>query len=191
MAPTASLTLNTTTAFLAGVCLVQTVQALRSPRPSSTRANYIGACVCLVAFLHYRWMRDADANEKIRLRYGDWIVTCPLLLWELQELTGVEEQQWALGAVVLMVVLGYAAVQSSGRRRAALFIVSSGLLAAVTLATTLGARRHKEAVAGFFALWALYPVAFLLDSNAMYDVLDLASKGLFGLFVASADDLVR
>lgn len=145
----------------------------------------LGACVCLVAFLHYVWMRDASSAEQIRLRYGDWLITCPLLLQELHDLVGIEGQEWALGAVVAMVLLGYAAVRSSGSRRHALFTLSSLALVAVTAATVSGATRRKEAVAAFFGLWWLYPVAFLFDSNPMYDVLDLCAKGLFGLYVAT------
>lgn len=186
----ASLTLNTTTAFLAGVALVQTVAALRARSESAAKANVLGACVCVVAFLHYYFMRTAGPAERVRLRYGDWLITCPLLLWELHELTGVEGQGWALGGVVAMVLLGYAAVQSVGWRRHALFAAASAVLAAVAAATVGGAQRHREAVAAFFGVWALYPAAFLLDgagvdSNPSYDVLDLVSKPLFGLYVAT------
>lgn len=190
MAAQASLTLNTTTASLAGVALVQTVAALRARSTSAAKANVLGACVCVVAFVHYYFMRTADPAEKVRLRYGDWLITCPLLLWELQELAGVEGQGWALGGAGAMVLLGYAAVQSVGWRRHALFAVASVVLVAVATSTVGGARRQREAVAAFFGAWALYPAAFLLDgvgvdSNPSYDVLDLVSKPLFGLYVAT------
>ena len=180
----ATLSLNTTTAFLAGVSVVQLAAALRAPSKEAWKANVLGACVCVVAFLHYRWMRDAGPQRMIELRYGDWIVTCPLLIWELQALTGVEGQQWVVAASVVMILLGYAAVKSDGWRRHALFTASSAVLAAIVLATLDGAKTHREAVAAFFGLWALYPVAFLLDSNAMYNVLDAFSKACFGLLVA-------
>ena len=178
-----SLTLNTTTAFLGSVALLQAVAALKGP---AFEANALGACVCVVAFLHYTWMRSTDdAAERVRLRYGDWIVTCPLLLWELHATTGVEGQEWALGATALMVLLGYAAVRSVGWKRHALFAVSSLVLAAVVAATLSGAKKNGELVAAFFGVWALYPVAFLFDSNVAFDVLDAVSKGCFGLYVAT------
>ena len=185
-----SLTLNTTTAFLGGVAAVQAIAALRATKKGVTRANLLGTCVCVVAFLHYTWMRTASASEKVRLRYGDWVVTCPLLLWELQEMTGVEGQQWALVGVVAMVLLGYAAVRRRGWTRYALFGVSSAILAAVAAATVHGAVREREAVAAFFAVWALYPAAFLLeefnlDANPSFNILDLVSKALFGMYVAA------
>lgn len=200
-----SLTRNTTTAFLAGVGLVQTIAAMQaddaggeasssssSSSSSKRKANAIGAAVCLVAFLHYSWMRTApSAESRIELRYGDWLVTCPLLLWELHEMTGVRGgQTWAIGAVIGMILLGYAAVRPATplRMRYTLFAASCVLLAGVAYATVRGARRHAELVAAFFALWAAYPIAFLLkpqSGNTMYNLLDLASKGLFGLYVAT------
>ena len=144
-----------------------------------------GACVCIVAFLHYTWMRNADSAEKIRLRYGDWIVTCPLLLAELHSLTKAENQEWTLLAVVLMIVLGYAAVQSKGPQRNILFSISSLILVAIAVSAIRSAQQEKMALAAFFGLWFLYPIAFILDSNTMYNLLDLASKGLFGLYVAT------
>ena len=184
-----SLTQNTTTAFLAGVALVQTIVALRAPVASPKgRANALGACVCLVAFLHYTWMRDASYYEKNRLRFGDWLVTCPLLLWELHEVCAVKGQRWAIGVVMLMVLFGYAAkLAESSPWRHVLFGLATVLFVSVAYATVRDARRHRELVTAFFGVWALYPVAFLLPNSAsepLYDMLDLVSKGLFGLYVA-------
>lgn len=181
-----TLTQNTTTSFLAGVSLVQTLAALKSTDARTARANAIGAAICLIAFWHYERMRGASDVEKTLLRYGDWVVTCPLLLLELQEMTEGEDR-WTLGAVVLMILLGLRAKQTRGAGRQALFGASTLLLVAVVVATVRGARQNRELVAAFFAVWSLYPVAFLLDDargNQAFDVLDAASKGLFGLYVA-------
>lgn len=196
---TTTLTLNTTTAFLAGVGLVQALAALRplrpvapnAPTPEYARANALGACVCLVAFLHYAWMRNATDDERIDLRYGDWVVTTPLLVSELQVLTGGAAPQWdTIAAVVGMVGLGYVAARTGGWRRGATFALATLALVYVAGVTVRDARRHRAAVFAFFGLWALYPLAFLVVDaklrNSAYDVLDLASKGLFGLYVALA-----
>ena len=87
-----------------------------------------------------------------------------------------------------MVLLGYAAVLSSGTKRYTLFAISSLILASIVYATVHGATKNRELVAAFFGVWALYPVAFLFHDpgakNAAYNVLDLVSKGAFGLWVA-------
>ena len=183
-----TLSLNTTTAFLAGVAAVQFLAASRPDASrEAARSNAVGTAVCVIAFLHYAWMRHADAAERTRLRYGDWVVTCPLLLYELQEMAGVPARArgWPLAGVVAMVGVGYAAVRNAGAARHALFGLSSAVLAAVVHATLSAARADARRLVGaFFALWAAYPVAFLVGNDAAYDVLDAVSKGVFGLYVA-------
>ena len=182
-----TLTLNTTTAFLAGVAVVQALASSRADSHRPARANAIGAAVCAIAFLHYSWMREAgDEEERTRLRYGDWVVTCPLLLLELQEMARVSESARAfpLAGVVAMVGFGYAAARARGALRHLLFSVSSLVLAAVVHSTLSHAKERKWLVASFFSLWAAYPVAFLVGKDAAFDVLDAASKGAFGLYVA-------
>ena len=183
-----TLTLNTTTAFLAGVAVVQALASSRADSPRPARANAIGAAVCAIAFLHYSWMREAgnDEEERTRLRYGDWVVTCPLLLLELQEMARVSESARVLplAGVVAMVGIGYAAARARGARRHLLFSVSSLVLATVVHSTLSHAKERKWLVASFFSLWAAYPVAFLVGKDAAFDVLDAASKGAFGLYVA-------
>lgn len=188
---TPTLTTNATAAFLAGTAVFQAVVALRAPDSERSKANALGATVCVVAFLHYQWMRGADDAERVRLRYGDWVVTCPLLLAELFFATR-QTSAAAMAAVVvasmLMVLLGYAA-HHRARARVPLFVVSTLLLIFVAWRVVAGARVHRELVAYFFALWALYPVAFWAGGaagNAAFDVLDALSKGLFGLLVGAA-----
>ena len=181
-----TLTLNTTTAFLAGVAIVQVIAALKTQK---VEANAIGAAVCLIAFMHYNWMRDASDKEKVDLRYGDWFATCPLLVWELflvTHLSGHGLLTAVVTASALMILLGKLALYSEGHMRYVYFTVSTAIL--VFLMTTFGknAQKNKNLVIAFFALWFLYPIAFFLENNnTMFNILDMLSKGVFGLAVAS------
>lgn len=179
------LTLQATAAALAGVAVVQAIAALRTRHAQS---NAIGSCVCTVAFLHYLWMRGASQTERLELRHSDWAFTCPLLLLELYLVTDQRTNgslAVSAASALAMIALGFRAARATGAARHTLFglgCVAFGVCAYV--ATHRMPRRHAPLAAAFFGLWALYPVAFLLRSNAMFDVLDVASKAGIGLYVA-------
>ena len=179
-------TLQATAAALAGAAVLQ---ALAS-RGRDARANSIGSAVCVIAFLHYTWMRDAPPLQQLELRFSDWFVTCPLLLFELYSATGetqgAPELLAALGCVVAMLGLGFAA--SHAERpvlKYALFAAGCVAFAAAIYSFMRELpSEHVRLTTAFFALWSLYPVAFLLESNTMFDLLDMASKAGIGFYVA-------
>lgn len=180
------LTQNTTTAFLVGVAVIQLVAALKTDK---TEANALGAGICTIAAIHYLWMQKASPRLRTELRFGDWICTVPLLVAELFLMTrhsgGTTELLLLVSLSLLMIVLGYiAARQASGALRYIPFFISTMALMYLVYAFVQGATAHRELLALFFGLWALYPIAFLATSDIGYDLLDLASKGLFGIYVA-------
>lgn len=189
-----SFTNRSVTAFLGGVCLVQAIASLRAESEDGTMKNALGACVCLVAFLHYTWMRSAKSRgEKTELRFADWIITCPLLLWELHFLTRNTGSLWLMvGLCTVMLGLGVASERSRSQadgegRRLAYFLSSSVVFSALAAYFLLHARSETKLASGFFAVWGLYPIAFLSQgrwSDFGFDLLDMVSKGGFGLYVA-------
>lgn len=189
--------LQAVTAFLAGTGLLQTIAALQT---SYVQQNAIGSFICLVAFLHYTWMRDASDAERVELRFSDWLVTTPALLLELHLLTEQTSRATLVVpvlAVLVMLGLGFGATRAATRgARAALFggaCVAFGVVAGSSL-------RHAQAEIGiavaFFGVWSLYAVvAALVEWNASFDIafdaLDAISKAVFGTWVAlkSLDEL--
>ena len=190
-----TLTQNSATAFLWGVAVVQGVAALRDETsPGAARANALGAAVCVVAAMHYGWMRDAkDERERLRLRYSDWFLTTPMLLYELQELVGVRREQRLrpLVAVCAMIVAGYIAARAERpMHRYGWFAIASALLAYIAMATwrdaTADEGKTAAIVGPFFGVWSLYAAAFLAQRNVAFNLLDTVSKGAFGLWVAAS-----
>ena len=173
-------------ACLAGVALVQAIAALST---DSNEENAIGACVCIIAFLHYSWMTSASDDKKIELRYSDWYVTCPLLLWELHNISGQSCKSTLILpvlAVCAMLAFGHMAeLQKNDSDRLKLFTIGCIAFAVCVASFVANTKTNALIVYGFFAIWCLYPVASWLRNNSMMDVLDIISKGLFGLFVAA------
>ena len=182
------MTTRTVTAFLGGVCLLQSLAALTGT--GGVRENSLGATVCLIAFLHYTWMRTAkNRQEKQELRFGDWFVTCPLLLMELHSMTRNESNLLLqICLVTLMLALGALALGGDEKRRSLFFSLSTIVFLYVTYDFLSKVNHHTEVAYAFFLVWGMYPIAFLSRSDTAFDVLDMASKGLFGLYVASSHE---
>ena len=172
-----------TAAFLLGVCLLQSLTSINYESAS----NALGAMVCLIAFLHHVWMFDSNVKLRTELRFSDWIVTCPILLWELYIITGQESIESLTSCIILvtcMLALGFGAAHSKGMRRAITFCLSSVCFVILTLLFMSGVQENREIAITFFLVWAIYPICFLLDSTNGFNVLDMISKGFFGIYVA-------
>lgn len=173
-------------AFLIGVGVVQVVSAMRTSR---VEENAIGAAVCLIAFLHYSWMENANDIKMLELRYSDWIVTCPLLLWELHKMTGqTNKSTLALPILLVVIMLAFGFISNSATDRSVRnsFFVGGCVAFLLCIALFLpNVRSNHALVYAFFGVWALYPVASWFDSNVMLSLLDMISKGCFGLYIAT------
>lgn len=185
--PTDRFTLRGVAASLAGVSLLQTVTALKLEGDAS-RSNAIGATVCLVAYLHYTWMRESTGKvASLQLRYSDWVVTCPLLLWELSLQCGVGGEPLAkcVALVLLMLGLGYVSARSDGWRRNGSFLLSCVAFVLAVHLFLSSATKHAALARAFFAVWGMYPIAFLFGNESAFDTLDLVSKAGFGMYVST------
>lgn len=193
------LTLDATRATLGGVALYQTIAAIRASMTkdgdvSTARANGIGAMVCMIAASVYHRMKTTSGAEVEDLRHADWLITCPLMLWEIYVLLGIDIAQhaWSFAlsvvAITVCIVLGRRAVDGKPGKRAQYFALATAafviMLVNIGLFTDWTRPEHIAPLA-FLGVWALYPIAFWEKSGAAYNVLDLVSKGAFGLYVGS------
>jgi sensory rhodopsin len=145
----------------------------------------------------------AEANL---VRYADWLLTTPLIVWYLARLAGVSR-----GAVVqlvaldvAMVGLGVVAVFTQGAVRWAAFLLSCVAFVGLAYVLTRGiaaavADRPLPVVTLFgklrtltVLLWTLYPVVWLLsplglgallggDVASTYLYMDVVAKAVFGV----------
>lgn len=173
-------------AFLLGVCVVQMIASIRTTK---VEENAIGAAVCLIAFLHYLWMQGANSTTMQELRYSDWIVTCPLLLWELHKMSGQETKKslgWPVVSVIAMLIFGFFSEASlDPKSRKKMFIGGCVAFAACILSFLPHVKQNHTLVYAFFVIWSLYPFASWYKNNAMLSMLDMLSKGGFGLYIAT------
>lgn len=173
-------------AFLVGVGAIQIIASLRS---SHVEENAIGAAVCIIAFLHYMWMEGANDTKMLELRYSDWIVTCPLLLWELHRASEQEDKSslvWPIIFVITMLGLGFASKTSAdSKSRQHLFIGGCVAFALCILSFVPNIKKNHALVYTFFGIWALYPLVSYSNNNTALSILDMISKGAFGLYIAT------
>ena len=181
-----------TSAALFGAAAVS-LGASKSERRN--KANLMSVFVCVVAALHYCNMKKGS-NLSL-LRFSDWLLTCPVLAFEMGFLLG--RPLWcsagAAIASIAMILSGKSAIED---RNALSCILSSVFLAVVAffLACPVVPRIQKteietetkisgKAIWAFFLIWPLYGVAVMMRSSTLvYSVLDTLSKALFALFVA-------
>lgn len=195
-----SITLDTTRATLGGVALFQAVASVVASsrggegKARAAKANAIGAAVCLIAASVYHRMKSTSGSEVEDLRHADWLVTCPLMLWELYVLMDIGVAANPVSfcvsvvAIVACVLLGRFAAGARRGRRALLFSLATGAFA--VMLASVGSRvdwsRAENAVPfAFLSLWSLYPLAFWEKSGSAYNVLDLVTKGAFGIYVGA------
>lgn len=193
------LTLDATRATLGGVALYQTIAAITAATSkdgdaTTARANAIGAMVCLIAASVYHRMKSASGADVEDLRHADWLITCPLMLWEIYVLLGIDigRHAWSFAlsvvAITVCIVLGRRAVDGKRSKRGIYFALATAAFAIMLVNVGLFAdwsRAEHIAPLVFLGVWALYPVAFWEKSGSAYNVLDLVSKGVFGLYVGS------
>lgn len=192
-------TLDATRATLGGIALFQAVAAVVAAQRSggsarASKANAIGAAVCLIAASVYHRMKSTAGPAVADLRHADWLVTCPLMLWELYVLMDIDVRThaWSFAlsvvAIVTCILLGRLAAEAEGGVRALYFSLATAafgvMLASVGLRVDWS-RGENVVPFVFLAVWALYPLAFWDRSGMGYNLLDLVSKGVFGLYVGA------
>lgn len=134
------------------------------------------------------------------LRYVDWIVTTPLLLytyWKLADIEGFEtELFFIILADIVMIVFGALAEIFATDRKTRLICFGIGTLGYVYILIQVirimsyfnDKNMPKHANLGYFFIfgWALYPIGFFLGDEAkysLYSIGDFINKGLYSLFL--------
>jgi sensory rhodopsin len=144
-------------------------------------------------------------GEANLVRYADWLLTTPLIVWYLARLAGVSKAAVARLVVldVAMIGLGVVAVFTGGAVRWAAFLLSCvafvGLAYVLTRGMADAAADRPLPVVTLFGklrtltvlLWTLYPVVWVLsplgfgvllagDAASTYLYMDVVAKAVFG-----------
>jgi len=141
-------------------------------------------------------------------RYVDWILTTPLMIWDILALAGApaDEIMLAVGIDILMIAFGLVGAQTPDQNKWFFFIIGMlcfGHVVMVLLKYSgmnkfgddARALYNKVAYMTIF-LWTLYPVVWVLAEGTrmvsasleacLYCIMDVSSKCLFGFIIVQA-----
>lgn len=173
--------------FVACICLGATALLnWKVDAKKLRKTNRISAVVCFIAFLCY--VAIIFNPHRRMIRNVDWLITCPILLLEMQSLMGLRLSFWgtlAFAASIAMVVAG----MSKERLPRGRIIVGFFFLLLVSFSIyryRSQSSQRADFFVFFFGLWFFYgcvPI-FGLEEDKSFALLDIASKSLFGVTVA-------
>jgi len=191
---------NLNVLFLGGVSIYSAERAINSKQPLS---NSIACLINVIAFIQHNNMRiiwKHDHREISLYRYIDWIITCPLLLYEFLLLKKWIKKEYeviiaiSMISTVLMIMFGYLSETITKYRwkfyilaTISLLIVYSCLLYIYNNEKKRGSYNCENDWAWIFiGIWAFYGISYLLPKNIKnisYNILDLISKGIFAILI--------
>ena len=190
---------NSVAAGFLGIALFQcmvVIYASMNGNIDKAFGNSIGCTVCLIAGLHYIWIRTNYINKSqviIGTRYSDWYVTTVLMIIEFFVLSNTLKSSWGwlVASCILneaMLVCGNISAIKKINKNKYIWVFLFGNLCGILLMITLllgtlydNTPHPNSWMYIFVASWVLYPVAFFASSDLYYNILDLFSKGVFGL----------
>lgn len=186
-----------------GIALFQLIAAFYATvalqDSSKAFGNALGTTTCFIAGYHYSWMREqqGQCRSLVVTRFSDWYITTNLMLLEFFVLseTLTQKYAWLVASCIactLMLVSGHCAtVQKEGarsyRQMYRVSIVFGVVLTALFMKGTLrDDTPHPSSWMYVFAsFWIGYPFAFFDPTSISYSLLDLASKGVFGIVLGT------
>lgn len=189
-------TTTATGSALLAVAVANGLVAAKSADKKDVAANVLSMTIAVVAYLHYKHM--VGVRDTSLLRHSDWLITCPLLVFEIGILLGSDNMSHVVTSSLLaamMVMFGLGA-RRSDKHRLSLWCAGAVCLAGIfVLMKTKKKDGEEDAIsrkrrcAGwlFLLVWLPYGVAFWAPvplRDVMFNVLDLVSKVGLGTFVA-------
>lgn len=180
------------------------IEALRTPIPYIRHIFNIETCISVVAAFMYGQLMKVVDREPLdfaavtKLRYTDWFITTPLMLFGLGLVLAYNNgAKIHLSTILLAVVLnfamlfaGYLGETGAITRKAALaigFAAYFGLFGLMYLMLVKGsANADNFVIFGVFAtIWAMYGVVYTMDEatkNIVFNGLDTVAKCFVGIF---------
>ncbi len=170
--------------------------------PRAWKANALSILILLIAYAHYYTGILYPTGTSMWFRYSDWMITCPLLVYEIAYLRGLKpfgkdavNVALASMASIAMVAAGWQALKQKGSMRVLWWGLGSIFLVIVFFLLLSKPVPKEEREGGlvwisnvFLWLWIPYGIVFWLPPSVRhvsFNVLDILSKSLLGLVVAS------
>merc|ERR1712107_824553 len=141
-------------------------------------------------------------------RYIDWILTTPLMLWDLMALAGASSDDilMAVGVDVLMICFGAVGAQTPSAQKWVFFACGMicfchivGALLRYTKVSTFGKQAQDTYCRVAYltiVLWTLYPLVWIVAEGGrlvspsleafLYMVMDVSAKCVFGFIIVGA-----
>ena len=173
---------------LLGSAVLQGTMAISKQSTS----NAVGSTICTIAYQHYVWIQHNNNKDILSLRYSDWFLTLPLLLWECALISGinVNTSPWfwcSLICVILMLVVGKLSDQHKRKS-----YVTTGMffliMASLFFFLAIPDMTQPFAVLSIVSIcsWSIYGVVAWYDGpDWIYNILDLFNKAILGFFIAA------
>ena len=170
--------------------------------PRAWKANALSILILLIAYVHYYTgiLYPTGPGTSMWFRYSDWMITCPLLVYELAYLRGLKpfgkdaiHVALASMASIAMIAAGWHASRQKGSMRVLWWGLGSVFLAIVffLLSNPVPEEKREGSLAWisnvFLWLWIPYGIIFWLPPSARhvsFNVLDILSKSVLGLVIA-------
>lgn len=192
---------------LVGLTLVTFIEAMRTNNPRIRHILNLETTVSLVAGIVYGIFVKLANDEKVttdlsqitKYRYMDWYITTPMLLLVLLlffNFYNKKELSIGIYALVIacnftMLIFGHLGESGKIKKNIASIVGFVAYLALLTIVWfsflhTSDIHHHKLVFVAFAIIWTLYGVAYMLNEenkNLMYNILDVLSKGMFGIFM--------
>jgi len=180
--------------ILAGVGSINVWQSTEQVPNGLVTANRLNAATCFAASSFYVALNFMPLENRFLIRCCDWLVTCPMLIIEICKLLGIKSNSvisTLVSLTVLMIASGIASVANESYASLGFVCLSAiyGIIASAERDPTQQIL-PLETVWSFLASWMLFGAVFYIRDplvrDASYSVLDIYSKGVFGMTIAAA-----
>lgn len=188
--------------MLISITLLTSLRSLQADISSKTRLSLqLSSFVTITASMHYFLMIN-DKSNTVSYRYFDWFFTTPVLLIDLLLILDIYEKELIIEILIynaLMLVFGYLGeLNKLSKMNSTVFGFIPFIIIFYKINEKLNEKyknsniktdlNEKQSILNvFFILWSIYGVNHLnpniISKNFIYNIMDLITKGLFGLYI--------
>ena len=153
-----------------------------------------GTIYCLLGFLYHN-----DPETNLRLwRYIDWIITVPLMIYQMYLFLEVKAQKWgnlASAVICSMIMLGLGWVGEAGLAHRGMLGVLATFFGAYTFIVLANGIKDEDSKFFTFVamIWLFYPIVYAVDQGNVllgYAFADLLAKVGAAFYIKSKEDAI-